>query len=73
MNNCNLLKFIRNPWFNTIVSELIKRAEDWFEVAKYALREGRFWLTCYASHQAVELYANDVLFMGLVHTHSLII
>ncbi|WP_291766650.1 HEPN domain-containing protein [Caldivirga sp. UBA161] len=55
------------------MSELIKRAEDWFEVAKYALREGRFWLTCYASHQAVELYANDVLFMGLVHTHSLII
>ena len=57
------------------MSELIKKAEDWLETAKDALREGRFWLTCYASHQAVELYAKGVLFMragSYPFTHNLV-
>ncbi|WP_291999580.1 HEPN domain-containing protein [Caldivirga sp.] len=57
------------------MTELVKKAEDWFEVAKGALREGRFWLVCYASHQAVELYAKGVLFMragSYPFTHNLV-
>ena len=57
------------------MSELIKKAEDWLEIAKYALSVDRFWLVCYASHQAVELYAKGVLFMragSYPFTHNLV-
>ncbi len=42
--------------------DLKSRALDMLENARDSLDKGRFWLTCFSAHQAVELYLKGVLF-----------
>ncbi len=41
--------------------DLKRRAMDMLENARDSLKKGRFWLTCFSAHQAVELYLKGVL------------
>lgn len=55
--------------------ELIRRAEDFLEIAKRMLDEGRYWAGCFSSHQAVELYIKGILYIragAYPFTHNLV-
>ncbi|MEM4925777.1 MAG: HEPN domain-containing protein [Thermofilaceae archaeon] len=51
-------------------AEWVEKAEVFLEDAERHLAEGHFWLTCFESHQAAELYLKSLIVAAGLHPYT---